>query len=222
MVKIKKVRIPTKEEWLALITVTGGNDDVLHWGSIDSWCQNTDPKNPGCRIVAGREQHDSFGSENVLSRFEDLGFRPAFEVENSDDLGPDGTIITVGTLVMNSKPVKVPENPAWDGDIPNYVPGASLAFETDPRAAGRQVQAIKIGNILIADRVLMARISWLDITRNFGGDDSETAICRGSMLYGLLDDCTDSFGPESARDEYEQGFRAGILRVAEMLGFQKM
>ena len=36
MVKIKKVRIPTKEEWATLIAVTGDNDDILHWGSIDS------------------------------------------------------------------------------------------------------------------------------------------------------------------------------------------
>ena len=221
MVKIKKVRIPTKKEWLALIAVTDGSDDILHWGNVDSWCQDTDPKNPGCRIIAGREQHDSFGSENVWSRFDDLGFRPAFEVENPDVLGPDGTIVAVGTLLSGGLSTQVPADPTWDGDIPNYVPGTALRFVSPVKDTAYQVQAIKVGNILIADRVLMLRISWLDIARNFGGDDSETAICRGSMLDGLLDECTDCFGPASSADEYGKGYRAGILHVAEMLGFQK-
>lgn len=104
----------------------------------------------------------------------------------------------------------------------NCFSGTALRFVSPVKDTPYQMQAIKVGNILIADRVLMLRISWLDITRNFGGDDSEAAICRGSMLDGLLDECAECFGPASSANEYGQGYRAGILHVAEMLGFQNM
>ena len=89
----------------------------------------------------------------------------------------------------------------------NCFSGTALRFVSPVKDTPYQMQAIKVGNILIADRVLMLRISWLDITRNFGG---------------LLDECAECFGPASSANEYGQGYRAGILHVAEMLGFQNM
>ena len=68
-----------------------------------------------------------------------------------------------GTLYMNDMPVKVPQNPISIGDIPDYIPGAKLELGAPIQDAAYQVQAIKIGNIMIADRVLLKNISWDDL-----------------------------------------------------------
>ena len=64
---------------------------------------------------------------------------------------------------MDDQPVKVPVNPTEDGDIPDYIPGAKLKLGAPIQDAAYQVQAIKVGNVLIADRVLLKNISWNDL-----------------------------------------------------------
>ena len=92
-----------------------------------------------------------------------VGFRPAVEILNPGILGPDGAAIMIGTLYMDDKPVKIPQNPIWNGDIPDYIPGAKLELGAPVQDAAYQVQAIKVGNILIADRVLIKNVSWNDL-----------------------------------------------------------
>ena len=36
---IKKIRIPTTDEWQKLVDVTHGNDSHMHWHKMFSWCQ---------------------------------------------------------------------------------------------------------------------------------------------------------------------------------------
>ena len=64
---------------------------------------------------------------------------------------------------MDGKPVKVPQNPTRNGDVLDYIPGAKLEFRKAMNDAAYQVRAIKVGDVLIADRVLLRSISWVDL-----------------------------------------------------------
>lgn len=64
---------------------------------------------------------------------------------------------------MDGQPVEVSKNPVWDGDIPNYIPGAKLELREPAPTLEYQIKAVRIGDILIADRVLLANISWNDL-----------------------------------------------------------
>ena len=92
-----------------------------------------------------------------------VGFHPAFDSLASDASLPDWTIVTVGTSYMDGQPVKVPKNPVWDGDIPDYIPGVKLELREPAPTPEYQIKAVRVGAILIADRVLLANISWNDL-----------------------------------------------------------
>ena len=128
-----------------------------------SWCQDKDLHLASHRAVRGYSSARRWDGYDATTRFIFVGFRPAFDVLDSDILGPDGTVIMAGTLYMNDMPVKVPQNPISIGDIPDYIPGAKLELGAPIQDAAYQVQAIKIGNIMIADRVLLKNISWDDL-----------------------------------------------------------
>ena len=53
---------------------------------------------------------------------------------------------------MGDKPVKVPQNPVYNGDIADYIPGAKLELRETLGDSAYQVTAIKVGKVLIADR----------------------------------------------------------------------
>ena len=91
-----------------------------------------------------------------------IGFRPAFEIQNPDALGSN-KVVTVGTLYMDGRPVRVPEKPVLNGDIWSYVPGSKLELRPALEDPAYQVRAIKAGNTLIADRTLLKYASWNDI-----------------------------------------------------------
>ena len=159
------MRLPTCEEWDRLVDVTGGADSLMHWSKVYSWCQNTDSDWVSTHAVLG--YHSAQGRfrnyYNAAHRDEVVGFRPTVEIQNPDILGPDGATVMIGTLYMDGQPVKVPQNPVWDGDIPDYIPGAKLELSAPIQNAAYQVRAIKVGNILIADRVLLKNISRKDL-----------------------------------------------------------
>ena len=48
----------------------------------------------------------------------------------------------------------------WNGDIPEFIPDAKLELRPALDDPAYQVRAIKAGNVLIADRVLVASITW--------------------------------------------------------------
>lgn len=67
--------------------------------------------------------------------------------------------------------MKVPQDPIWYGDIPNYILGATLEFREAMGDPKYQVKAIKAGSVLIADRVLLKTISWNVLAKlGFCGD----------------------------------------------------
>ena len=38
MVQVTKMRLPTCEEWDRLADITSGDDSLMHWYHIFSWC----------------------------------------------------------------------------------------------------------------------------------------------------------------------------------------
>ena len=162
MWKIKKIRLPTIAEWNALVAVSSSKNHVLHWETMLSWCQDAAPDWQMFRAVMGWTSADYRSFCKASSRHACVGLRPALEVLNSDALGPDGTIVVAGTLYMDGQPVKNPENPIYNGDIANYTAGTRLELRDAMDDPAYQVQAIKVGNVLVADRVLLRYISWED------------------------------------------------------------
>ena len=161
--QITAMRLPTCAEWDALVQATGGNNTIIHWDRMYSWCRDTDPDWASRRAVRGWVSARYWNYYTATHRYVYVGFRPTFEVLHPDPLTPDGTIITVGTLYMDGKPVRVSKNPTKDGAVPNYIPGARLEFREMVNDAAYQVNAIKIGSVMIADRVLLKNISWEDL-----------------------------------------------------------
>jgi len=163
-----KMRIPTTEEWDRLMGTTSSDNIITHWKNMFSWIrdQALEAKYSLCRAYRGYNSAHSYYYGLASNRRVHVGFRPAFDTLSSDFLPNglgDGDIIIAGTLYMNGKPVKVPLNPVWDGDIESYIPGASLSFGPALDDPAYMVAAIKIGNTFIADRTLLNNISCKDI-----------------------------------------------------------
>ena len=157
--QIAKMRIPTAAEWTQLLEVTDGDDAIMHWQKIFSFGRNENPDFGTDRVILGYYAPDYYrcpytGNDNI-----NVGLRPAFEVQSFNGL-PDGVIIVVGLLFMNGQPLRVPTNPVWNGDIPEFHPAAKLEMQSALDDPAYQVRVIKAGNVLIADRVLVASITW--------------------------------------------------------------
>lgn len=163
MLQIKKMRMPTCAEYSLLADVVKENNDIMHWEDIFSWCQDVDKNYPSHRAIQGYHSAHFWYNNPVSYRLVNVGFRPAMDILTADTLGNDGTIVTAGTLYMRGQPVKVPQNPVWDGDIPDYAPHAKLELREALDDPAYQMKVIRVGNVLIADRVLLKNISWNDL-----------------------------------------------------------
>ena len=172
--QIKKIRIPTTDEWRKLVDVTHGNNSYMHWQKMFSWCQDNTSEVMDmlpCHPICGYDTADQCVGKAADTRDTSIGFRPAFEADGLDAL-PNGILVTVGTLYMGGNLVRVPKNPIWAGDIRNYEPDSPLEFRdtvADPRY---NVKAFKVGDILIADRALLNHISLVDIRENLAIPDA--------------------------------------------------
>lgn len=160
------MRLPTCAEWNALMEATGGENDTIHWDSMYSWCADEDPAWETTHAVRGLLPNANQSYRYIACRDAAVGFRPVFEA--ADLNFADGTAAVVGTLYMGGQPVKVPQNPVWDGDVQDYVPGAALELREPLENPAYQVRAIKLGNLLISDRNLLKNISWDDIQEALG------------------------------------------------------
>ena len=168
MLQITKTRLPFSREWDWLGDAVNWNNDVMHWEGVWTLCQDKAPLFPSCRKMRGAASRKAGSTCSADCRYDNIGFRPVFEVKTDH---PDGAIVTVGTLYLDEKPVKVPTNPVWNGDIPSYhVQHSSNPHQPAPMELQEalnnpayQVQTIKIGNFLIADRVLIRGISVDDL-----------------------------------------------------------
>ena len=103
----------------------------------------------------------SFFYKSDTSRM--IGFRPAFPLPHQNL--KDGDRIPVATLYMNDEPVRIADDPTWDGDIADYIAGAKLEFRGPVQNSLFDIMAIKAGNAMIADRVILQNVSWADLEK---------------------------------------------------------
>lgn len=206
--KIKKIRMPFCFEWANAFTAVAGIEKKIH-SEVGSWCQERDLAWPGRRMVGGAMGMMSSEIDNL--RCNDIGFRPAFEVGSSeaDDI-ENGTIVTVGTLFMDGWPVRVPTDLTEGRTIQPYIDGQVLSFGKPIGRPGYDVTAIKVGNVLVADRVLLMNVSWTDIVENFGPAEPVVTF-RTSRLVRILADAH----AEHPTTPYAQGYHDAILDVME-------
>ena len=107
-----------------------------------------------------------------------VGFRPVFDIASDGPI--HGRMVTgqsyvIGTLYMGGKPVKVsqyPVNPFRGGDIPEYIPGASLEMREALDDPDYQVRVYCIGDVLIADRCLLEKVCKNDLKKILGCEDA--------------------------------------------------
>lgn len=155
------VRLPTCKEWDVMMDII--DDSMAHWALMYSWCQNETANRMSSRAVRGYHSARHWDNFNAAARNAIVGFRPVFEARNTGHLVSDGRFVTVGTLYMDGQPVRIPQNPTWDGDIADYTPGAKLESRPALDDPAYQIQAFKVGDMLISDRVLLKNITWWDL-----------------------------------------------------------
>lgn len=164
-----KMRIILDSEWDRLVELTGGDNAKIHWRDMASWVN--DPENERkCPTThrAHRGNHSAchWSDYYAIGRNPNVGFRPAADGLILDALLSEikeGEISVIGTLYMNGKPVKVPQNPTWDGDVTDYIPGTSLEMQEAVDDPAYQVTGIRVGEVFVADRCLLKNISYEDI-----------------------------------------------------------
>lgn len=160
---IQNMRLPTQDEWWHLLQITDTKDKIIHWSEMRFWSKN-DLTNPNAEILGGDKGHTKCSADKH-SRLNYIGFRPAFDImtyPGHEDYKISKRPITACTLYMNDKPVKVPKNPAPDGDIQDYIPNATLRFGEPILNPDYQIKAFNINGVLIADRVILKNINYLE------------------------------------------------------------
>lgn len=163
------MRIPTDGEFDRLMDVTHEDDSLSHWRDMCSWV-NAKENRYGIpasnRAVRGYNSARYWYIDGATNQNVSVGFRPAFDLE-PDALSPDiqdDRPVIIGTLFMNDVPVRIPQNPTWNGDIADYTPGAKLEIRPALDDPAYQVKAFQVADgIFVADRVLLKCISFLDI-----------------------------------------------------------
>ena len=163
------MRIPTNEEYNRLIDTVGEDDRKIHWEKIYSWVD--DRKNEHQLVSANRAVRGFYSARHwshspATHQSVTVGFRPAFELCEVDTLAPEGKLSIVGTLYMDGEPVEVPMAPK---DITGYIPGAKLEIRPPMLHPGYIVTGYRVGDVVVADRVLLNRISYEDIEKALQG-----------------------------------------------------
>lgn len=160
------VRMPTEKEWDRLVALTAGDDSLIHWYGMGTWCLDQNEHNPSEKLVRGAESDQTRGYCGADEKYSDVGFRPVF-VPRVPDRAAEGTMINVGTLFMDGRPVRVPEKPTLvGGDVARYTPGAKLEVKAPVHNEKCQIWAIKVGDAYIADRCVLSFMSWQDLIDN--------------------------------------------------------
>lgn len=75
-------------------------------------------------------------------------------------------IFQFGALNLDGKIQPVPQHPTEAGDIPQYDGKATISFETLISGEGITWVKPNDSNLLIADRVLLAKVSWEDLDKS--------------------------------------------------------
>ena len=224
------MRIITDTEYDRLMDVTQENNALSHWASMLSWVNDTDNRYhlaSDCAACRGYFSARYWNDYYALSQFVAAGFRPAFDLA-ADALPPDiqdGEAVIIGTLYMDGIPVRVPKYPVWDSDIADYISGAKLEMRPALENPAYQVTAIRVGNVLVADRNLLRNISYLDIEQALRSD--EKLFCYPELrFYGEEDHESDLAFGEHEREwvsDDEDAYHAnmGQFRIAFEVGGER-
>jgi len=186
---VLRMRIPTFTEVSALMQITKGAYRSVNWKNIYSWVD--DPrfdKRPNVKMCCEYSSGLYWTCTLASNRLFTVGFRPAFEIEKSVAASiRDGSTVIVGTLYMGDEPVKVPQQPVTSKDvlgyiavsmsqqpkasrnIAEYIPGSPLKLQDALNDPAYQITAIKAGNVLIAEKVILKLISYNDIIEALTG-----------------------------------------------------
>lgn len=179
-----RLRVPTDREYGQLVDVTGGDDSKMHWDRMLSWINDAENEyglDESYRAYRGYDSARHWNYYSSGNRNTDIGFRPACDLP-SETLASvrNGERMVMGTLYMGNEPVKVPQNPAWNGDIAEYLPGATLELREALDDQDYQVIGYRVGDAVIADRCLLKMISYEDIEANVVATDQRGLVeCSG-------------------------------------------
>lgn len=150
------MRIPTSAEWIQLLEVTDGDDTIIHWREMFSFGRNENPNFGMDRAILGYYEPDYYRCPYTGSDSINVGLRPAFELQSFNGL-PNGA----GWLALYERPASQGStNPVGNVDIPEFPPDAKLELRPALDDPAYQVRAIKVGNVLVADRALVASVTW--------------------------------------------------------------
>ena len=189
----RAMRLPTAEEWEQLMDIVNEDDRIAHWFGMYSWLSDETASTIPLRtqltggFSAAREMPKGQADYNLGSH----GFRPVIMAPRNCRL-KDGEIAIIGTLYMNGTPVRVPTKPYMngsvsrlsplydflegkplDGNVTPYVRKATLSLGDAAEQNCYKVQAIKVGDILIADRNLLCQISARELEEALPATDAE-------------------------------------------------
>lgn len=224
-----QMRIMTNKEWDRLVDLTGGDNSKMHWGNMFSLVKDTENEFGlgAYRAFRGYYSACRWDDASASHRSAHLGFRPVVDILSSDSQFSEvkeGQSVIMGTLYMDGKPVRVPENPTCYGDIADYVPGAILEMGAPISDPAYQVIGIRVGNALIADRNMLKDISYNDIEK--GVNPTYSPVKNGAvvavrlffgpnhiapmaeLVFAFGGTSTIEWANETQRKEYEPGINA--------------
>lgn len=186
------MRIMFDYEWNRLVDLTDGDDAKIHWKGMASWVNAPENKRnlpPAYRANRGCNSAHFWYYDSASIRGICLGFRPAC-IPASDTLiseVKEGESTVIGTLYMGGKPVKVPKKPTWDGDVEDYIPGATLEMREALEDPAYQVTGIRVEYAFIADRCLLKKISYEDIESAIFTTNTLTASAIIKRLQSMME-----------------------------------
>ena len=170
-------------EWDTVLDTLGEDNEVFHSTGMLTLCRDTFSIPNGrfsitCAVLRGgiepRAWEETYQARQRKEEILHVGYRPVlvpldpvtFEVDPNglDDI-EDGTIITAGTLYMNGVALQNPQNPTREGDVPKYIEDAELFIDTNSTDQDTQIHWVKAGNLLVADRVLLSNVYWVDLDK---------------------------------------------------------
>lgn len=163
------VRLLTSKEWDDLIDVVGENDNLIHYSKTASWVQDKKDDWSSRYIVRGGQQARTKDSllKDVSGPI--VGFRPCLVPLNLSTYEPDasrfsnvkdGGVITFGTIGKNSYLFSVPKTQASEGDIEDNYGSDPVHIGDSTDDFKCNIQWVKSGNLLVADRNLLKYVSW--------------------------------------------------------------
>lgn len=156
------IHLITPNEYDRLVELTDGNDDIMHWEQMGTWL--SDLIDGRFATYAGAISPSFQQMELMCNRMNRIGLRLTVDgLPPEMQVVPDGQLIVVGTLYMERKPVRVPQNPFAFGDIAAYHGGASILMREPLDDPDYMVLGVKDGNKAYTDCCLLNRISYNDI-----------------------------------------------------------